>query len=131
MATRFNYYDYLYSEKVDLWSAGIVLIMMLTGEHPFNTDDTKQLFKEIMNGEMLVECAIDQYYCQISNDAIDLVKALIKKDPRERLSAKQALEHAWIKNKLRSSETLEAAKQSLVARKDQKLSGCRNEVYER
>ena len=63
MAARFNYYDYLYREKVDLWSAGIVLVMMLTGEHPFNTDDTKQLFKEIMNGEMLVECAIDQYYC--------------------------------------------------------------------
>ena len=29
-----------YSEKVDLWSAGIVLIMMLTGGNPFNTGNT-------------------------------------------------------------------------------------------
>lgn len=35
--------------------------MMLTGEHPFNTDDTKQLFKEIMNGENNVENHIDGF----------------------------------------------------------------------
>ena len=35
--------------------------MMLTGEHPFNTDDPKQLFKQIMNGEMIVENLIDDY----------------------------------------------------------------------
>ena len=51
----------MFSEKIDLWSAGIVLIMMLTGEHPFNTDDPKQLFKQIMNGEMIVENLIDDY----------------------------------------------------------------------
>ena len=65
--------------------------MMLTGKHPFNTDDTKQLYKEIMNGECIVENIIDGYYGQISDQAIDLVKNLIRKDPRERLSAKRAL----------------------------------------
>jgi len=27
----------VYTEKVDMWAAGIVLFMLLTGHHPFNT----------------------------------------------------------------------------------------------
>jgi serine/threonine protein kinase len=27
----------VYSEKVDMWAAGIVLFMLLTGSHPFET----------------------------------------------------------------------------------------------
>ena len=106
----FNVNFYSFSEKVDLWSAGVVLVMMLTGEHPFNTDDTKQLFKEIVNGESQVENLIDGYYTQISDEAIELVKALVKHDPKERLSAKQALDAPWFKAKLKNRESLEQAK---------------------
>ena len=28
-----------YSEKVDIWSIGIVMYYLLSGEHPFNGDD--------------------------------------------------------------------------------------------
>ena len=52
---------FVFREKIDLWSAGIVLVMMLTGEHPFNTEDPKQLFKQIMNGEMIVDNMISDY----------------------------------------------------------------------
>lgn len=45
-----------YSVKVDIWAAGIVLIMLLTGEHPFNiTGTTASLFAEISNGQTIVE----------------------------------------------------------------------------
>ena len=69
-----------------------------------------------MNGEMIVENLIDDYFGQLSEMAIDLVKALIKKDPHERLSAKQALESKWMITKLRTSEPLENTKQSLRQR---------------
>ena len=52
---------FVFREKIDLWSSGIVLVMMLTGEHPFNTDDPKLLFKQIMNGEMIVDNLISDY----------------------------------------------------------------------
>ena len=81
--------------------------MMLTGEHPFDTDDTPQLLKQILNGEMLVENYIDEQFDTISYDAINLVKLLTKKDPRERISAKQALDSNWIRTKLRESESLQ------------------------
>ena len=59
-----------------------------------------------MNGEMLIENTIDEAFDTISYDAINLVKLLTKKDPRERISAKQALESKWICTKLRQSESL-------------------------
>lgn len=46
----------VYTEKVDMWAAGIVLFMLLTGHHPFNTTGmTVQLIDQIMHGEELVE----------------------------------------------------------------------------
>jgi len=41
----------IYSEKVDIWAAGIVLVMLLTGRHPFDTTGTTiKLIEEIMRG---------------------------------------------------------------------------------
>lgn len=46
----------VYSEKVDLWAAGIVLVMLLTGSHPFETMGmTSKLIEDIMNGEQIVD----------------------------------------------------------------------------
>ena len=104
---------YSCSEKIDIWSTGIVLIMMLTGSHPFNTDDPKELFKHIFNGEMIVENMIDDKEDTLSAAAITLVKDMIKNDPKERLSAKEALQSKWMKVKIRASEPLADAKQSL------------------
>ena len=67
-------------EKVDMWSAGIVLVMMLTGAHPFNTDDTTQLYEDINNGETIVRQMFAEY-TNISDEAKQLVYGLIKCDP--------------------------------------------------
>ena len=45
----------VYSEKVDIWAAGIVLVMLLTGSHPFETTGmTVKLIEDIMNGQEIV-----------------------------------------------------------------------------
>lgn len=47
--------DCRYTEKVDMWAAGIVLFMLLTGHHPFDTTNTTvKLIEQIMHGEELV-----------------------------------------------------------------------------
>ena len=83
---------------------------MLTGNHPFNTDNMEQLFSDILNGEALVQNFMGNYRGEISDEAIDLVKALIKKDPIERLSAKQALQSDWMNTKIHRKDTLKATK---------------------
>ena len=107
--------------------------MMLTGNMPFETDDTATIMKQIMNGEINCEVFMDDYFDVISDSACDLVKQLTRKDPAKRLSAKQALETTWIKTKINkndsSNRSLEATKKSLLTRVEKKRSGV--EVFER
>ena len=99
-----------YSEKVDMWAAGLVLVMLLTGQHPFDlTSTTAKLFAQIMDGESIVSDLM-YFINYISDDAKDLVTKLVVKDPKVRLSAKEALEHPWFKKDIsRSSNLLNGA----------------------
>jgi len=46
----------IYTEKVDIWAAGIVLFMLLNGAHPFESDGvTKKLFEQILDGEAIIQ----------------------------------------------------------------------------
>ena len=52
-----------------------------------------------MNGEMIIKNFIDKYSDVLSNDAVQLIKNLTKKDPNKRFSAKKSLESDWISKK--------------------------------
>ena len=40
----------LYSNLVDLWALGMVVFVMLSGEHPFKGQNRPQLYNSILNG---------------------------------------------------------------------------------
>ena len=45
----------IYTEQVDMWACGIVLFMLLTGYHPFDSNgSTAKLLEQIINGEAIV-----------------------------------------------------------------------------
>lgn len=49
----------VYTEKVDMWAAGIVLFMLLIGHHPFDTNAmTVKLIEQIMDGEENVKTSL-------------------------------------------------------------------------
>jgi calcium-dependent protein kinase len=60
----------------------------------------------------------------ISKDAIDLVKSMIKYDPKDRLSALECLKHPWIiKNELKNQNDEKMSKTSLANMRKFKAKG--------
>ena len=74
---------------VDVWSAGVALYIMLSGNIPFNRDKTHDLQSAIIN---LPYKKIED----ISDNANDLLKNILEKDPTKRFNPDQILEHPWM-----------------------------------
>mmetsp|Transcript_90804 Transcript_90804/g.256450 ORF Transcript_90804/g.256450 Transcript_90804/m.256450 type:complete len:553 (+) Transcript_90804:58-1716(+) len=83
-----------YTEKADMWSLGIIVYMLLTGSPPFHGSDDEVL-RKIRSGK-------PQYssrFQRLSENAKGFVKSLLVLDPDERLSAVQALDHPFVKER--------------------------------
>lgn len=86
--------DRKYNQSCDLWSCGVILYSMLSGRLPFNANNNKELFEKIKLGQY---DTIKAPFDKVSQEAIDLIRSLIRLKPNERLSAFDALNHVWFK----------------------------------
>jgi len=77
--------------KSDLWSAGVCLYVMLVGTVPFRATGMDHLHQLIKRGKY------DFSGESLSSEARDLIAKLMQVDPKKRYSAKQALDHPWLK----------------------------------
>ena len=85
---------------VDIWSAGVALYIMLSGNIPFNRDNNHDLQSAIVN---LSFKKIEK----ISNDANDLLEKILEKNPEKRLNAIQILSHPWMNDHINTNEDYE------------------------
>lgn len=83
-----------YSEKVDVWSCGIVLFQMLSGNMPFHRDSELQLLRAVRKG--LFEFQPESLWSLVSESAQNLVSSCLAVDAGERFSADKAFHHEWI-----------------------------------
>jgi len=84
-----------YDHLCDMWSAGVIMYVMLCGYPPFFGDTDAEILAKVRTGKYTFS---SKDWKGISEDAKDLIRCLLKLDPAERYSAKKALGHAWIKN---------------------------------
>ncbi|KAK2762758.1 spindle assembly checkpoint kinase [Arachnomyces sp. PD_36] len=80
--------DNFYTEKVDLWSLGVLIYEFLVGEAPFE-DTPVMTHRRIVRGEMKVPSFV-------SSEAKDLIKRLLVLDPEKRILLEDVQQHPWI-----------------------------------
>lgn len=83
-----------YDQQSDMWSVGCIIFLLLSGNLPFMGRSQKELFKKIVSGKFEFD---DDDWCDVSNDAKDLVTQLLVLDPDQRMTSAKALKHKWMK----------------------------------
>lgn len=75
-------------EKIDVWSAGIVLYCILVGHPPFCDADTNSFINSILTGTFEIPDFV-------SPEAAELIRCMIRVDANDRLPFEQLQLHPW------------------------------------
>jgi len=82
--------DGRYGKEIDCWSIGVILFILLSGSPPF---DVSAGFDAVANAEVVFD---EDRWRSVSREARDLVGRLLQRDPRRRMSVKEACGHKWV-----------------------------------
>lgn len=98
------YKNEFYTNKVDIWSLGVSLFVILTGKYPTcsYSRNPKRCVYLIINGILNYKLLSD---IGISTDAIDLIKKMCNIDPDLRITAEEALKHPWITKNINANNS--------------------------
>ncbi|KAK4441454.1 Calcium-dependent protein kinase [Sesamum alatum] len=84
-----------YGPEIDVWSAGVILYILLCGVPPFWAETEQGVAQAIIRS--VIDFKRDPWP-RVSDNAKDLVKKMLDPDPSRRLTAPQVLEHPWLQN---------------------------------
>ncbi|XP_073136163.1 phosphoenolpyruvate carboxylase kinase 1-like [Henckelia pumila] len=82
-----------YNEKVDIWSAGVILYIMLSGIPPFYGDSATEIFESVLRANLRFPKSI---FGSASCEVKDLLRRMLCRDAFRRFSAEQVLAHPWM-----------------------------------
>ncbi|XP_041991079.1 calcium-dependent protein kinase 2-like [Salvia splendens] len=112
-----------YGKEIDIWSAGVILYILLSGVPPFWAETEHGIFDAILKEKVDFD---SNPWPSISNSAKDLVGRMLTKDPKQRITSTEVLEHPWIKgqasDKRIDSAVLSRMKQFRAMNKLKKLA---------
>ncbi|KAL2316753.1 hypothetical protein Fmac_030629 [Flemingia macrophylla] len=83
-----------YGKEIDIWSAGVILYILLSGVPPFWAETEEGIFDAILQGHIDFK---SRPWPRISSGAKDLVRKMLIKVPRKRITPDEALVHPWLK----------------------------------
>ena len=81
--------------SIDLWGAGAILYIMLTGFPPWDQPSrADQKFNIIVSGNLVRQ--LRDWGINLSQDAGDLLQSMLQLDPRDRLTLADVMSHPWV-----------------------------------
>lgn len=87
-----------YDKRVDLWSAGVILYYLVCQDVPFHSlkkftkNEREDLCEAILTDDLDTE---NQEFCHSRDVTQDLIQKLLKKNPDERITVDDALDHKY------------------------------------
>ncbi|GFP84769.1 calcium-dependent protein kinase 29 [Phtheirospermum japonicum] len=82
-----------YDQAADVWSAGVILYILLSGIPPFWGKTKSRIFDAVRAADLRFP---SNQWGFISDSAKDLIKGMLCKDASRRLTARQVLDHSWV-----------------------------------
>ncbi|XP_021901777.1 calcium-dependent protein kinase 26 isoform X2 [Carica papaya] len=84
-----------YNQAADVWSAGVILYILLSAMPPFWGKTKSKIFDAVR--------AADLRFCsdtwdQVSTSARDLIRGMLCVDPSKRFTAEEVLAHSWLED---------------------------------
>ncbi|CAD8142915.1 unnamed protein product [Paramecium octaurelia] len=86
--------DLRYNCKVDIFSAGCIFYKLLTGHSLFIGQNFDEVLKSNKMCQIDLDLPIDGVY--ITEQSIDILRRMLNKNPKIRISATQALQHQFL-----------------------------------
>ncbi|XP_061192507.1 serine/threonine-protein kinase STK11-like [Saccostrea echinata] len=78
--------------KVDIWSSGVTLYNMTTGEYPFEGDNIFKLFENIGKGQYKIPEGVE-------DNLRDLLTGMLQYEAANRVTLQQIKRHDWVRRK--------------------------------
>uniref|UniRef100_A0A7N0V1U6 non-specific serine/threonine protein kinase n=1 Tax=Kalanchoe fedtschenkoi TaxID=63787 RepID=A0A7N0V1U6_KALFE len=82
-----------YGPEADVWSAGVIIYILLSGVPPFWAESENDIFEEVLHGDLDFS---SNPWPKISPCAKDLIRKMLVRDPKLRITAHEVLCHPWI-----------------------------------
>lgn len=85
-----------YNEKCDIWSCGVILFILLSGNPPFTGSSDAEIMEKVKVGKF----EFGPRFKNTSSEAKGLIKLMLQMDINKRISAKECLKHDWFEKNL-------------------------------
>lgn len=84
-----------YDKKCDVWSTGVLIYLILTGEPPFYHKNKSRMVKSILRSGIDYN---NEVWSLVSSECKQIVKDMLCKNPKERPNCEDLLKRSWFMN---------------------------------